>query len=268
VVGAHPDDETLGAGGLVHLAARAGLRVVVVSATAGEGSHPGSPTHDAHALATRRRGELERAVALLAPDADVVCLDHPDGALADLEEELVAALVATIGTTGERTVLVAPWRRDGHPDHEAVGRAAAVAARRTDARTLEYPVWAWHWGTAADLPWDEVRLVRLDAAAGAHLQRGGDRGLGRGGVERLDLRRDVLERLRAPGQRQPAHVFADAGRVAQVARGDDEGAALDRDRPRRAEHGQAPLLLLHVTCLVRVPPLPEITATSTPSSVT
>ena len=95
----------------------------------------------------------------------MVCLDHPDGALADLEEELVAALVAAVGTAGERTVLVAPWRRDGHPDHEAVGRAAAVAARRTDARVVEYPVWAWHWGTAADLPWDDARVVRLDATA-------------------------------------------------------------------------------------------------------
>lgn len=165
VVGAHPDDETLGAGGLVHLAGRSGWDVLVVSATAGEGSHPASPTHDPHALAARRRGELERAAALLAARAEVVCLGHPDGALAELEETLVAAIVDAVGDAGERTLLAAPWRHDGHPDHEAVGRAAAVAARRTDARLVEYPVWMWHWGTAQDLPWPDARVVRLDATA-------------------------------------------------------------------------------------------------------
>lgn len=167
VVGAHPDDETLGAGGLVHVAGRAGWEVLVVSATAGEGSHPASSTHEPGALAARRRGELERAASLLAPDAEVVCLDHPDGALDDLGEVLVAAIVDAVGDAGERTLLAAPWRHDGHPDHEAVGRAAAVAARRTDARLVEYPVWMWHWGTAQDLPWHDARVVRLDATARA-----------------------------------------------------------------------------------------------------
>ncbi|KRF36938.1 hypothetical protein ASG94_05990 [Nocardioides sp. Soil805] len=167
VVGAHPDDETLGAGGLVHVAARAGWEVLVVSATAGEGSHPASPTHDPATLADRRRDELERAVALLGRQARVRCLGLPDGTLAGREEALVAELVDVIGVAGGRTLLAAPWRHDGHPDHEAVGRAAAVAARRTDARLVEYPVWAWHWGTAATLPWPDVRVVRLDAAARA-----------------------------------------------------------------------------------------------------
>lgn len=165
VAGAHPDDETLGAGGLVHLAGRSGWEVLVVSATAGEGSHPGSPTHDPALLAARRRGELACAATLLARDAAVVCLERPDGSLAEDEEALAAELVEAIGDAGERTLLAAPWRHDGHPDHEAVGRAAAVAARRTDALLVEYPVWAWHWGTEQDLPWADARVVRLDEVA-------------------------------------------------------------------------------------------------------
>ncbi|WP_457207605.1 PIG-L family deacetylase [Nocardioides sp. P5_C9_2] len=167
VVGAHPDDETLGAGGLVHLAGRAGWEVLVVSATAGEGSHPSSPTHDPVSLADLRRGELERAVARLAGAARIRCLDLPDGSVAEHEDTLVAELVAAVGLAGDRTLLAAPWRHDGHPDHEAVGRAAAVAARRTDARLVEYPVWMWHWGTAETLPWAEARAVRLDDTARA-----------------------------------------------------------------------------------------------------
>lgn len=162
VVGAHPDDETLGAGGLVHAACRAGRRVEVVTATAGEASHPRSPTHAPERLAAVRRDELRRATALLAPDARVTCLDLPDGEVGAHEEELVAALVATIGTDGADVLLCAPWRGDGHPDHEAVGRAAATAARRTDAELWEYPAWLWHWGQPDDLPGERVGRLPLD----------------------------------------------------------------------------------------------------------
>lgn len=165
VVGAHPDDETLGAGGLVHTAALAGWRIDVVSATAGEGSHPHSPTHPPAWLAERRRTELEEAVALLAPAAEVSCLELADGSLVDHVPELVASLVSLIGSRGSEVLLCAPWRRDGHRDHEAVGLAAAVAAERTDARLVEYPVWLWHWGGEDDLPWHHVRRFALDDSA-------------------------------------------------------------------------------------------------------
>lgn len=162
VVGAHPDDETLGAGGLIRKAAVAGWEVEVVCATAGEGSHPSSPTHTPSLLERVRRQELGQAIARLAPGAGVSCLGLPDGSLAEHVEEVVASLVATIGTDGHDVVLCAPWRGDGHPDHEAAGLAAAVAAERTDARLLEYPVWMWHWGTAADVPWRRARQLALD----------------------------------------------------------------------------------------------------------
>ena len=165
VVGAHPDDETLGAGGLLHAAARAGRSVEVVTATAGEGSHPHSPTHTPGRLAEVRRAELRRATEVLAPDAHVTCLDLPDGAVADHEEELVAALVEAIGTDGDAVLLCAPWRGDGHPDHEAVGRAAATAAHRTDALLWEYPVWWWHWGRPDDLSAAQVARLPLSTDA-------------------------------------------------------------------------------------------------------
>ncbi|WP_198554364.1 PIG-L family deacetylase [Nocardioides alpinus] len=164
VAGAHPDDETLGAGGLIRTAAAAGWRVEVVTATAGEGSHPHSPTHPPQRLAAARRAELRAAISVLAPEATVRCLDLPDGGVAAHESDVVAALVRIIGTDGDDVLLCAPWRGDGHPDHEAVARAAAIAASRTGAQLLEYPVWLWHWGGADDLPWDEAVRLPLDAA--------------------------------------------------------------------------------------------------------
>jgi LmbE family N-acetylglucosaminyl deacetylase len=67
------------------------------------------------------------------------------------------------------TWCAATWRGDGHPDHEAVGRAAAVAARNADAVFIEYPIWMWHWATPEDpaVPWDRGRRVPLTALAAA-----------------------------------------------------------------------------------------------------
>ena len=165
VVGAHPDDETLGAGGLVRHAALAGWSVEVVTATAGEGSHPRSPTHAPQRLADVRRAELRDAISVLAPGAVVRCVDLPDGDVSSHVPELVADLVRTISTDGDEVVLCAPWTGDGHPDHEAAGRAAEIAAARTDAELLHYPVWLWHWGGVTELPWDRATRLPLDAAA-------------------------------------------------------------------------------------------------------
>ena len=54
---------------------------------------------------------------------------------------------------------------DGHPDHEAVGRAAATAAHRTDALLWEYPVWWWHWGRPDDLAQAPAARLPLPAEA-------------------------------------------------------------------------------------------------------
>jgi LmbE family N-acetylglucosaminyl deacetylase len=60
---------------------------------------------------------------------------------------------------------VATWRHDGHPDHDATGRAAAEATAATSARLVEYPIWAWHWATSSrDLPIARTGRLTLRAA--------------------------------------------------------------------------------------------------------
>ena len=70
-------------------------------------------------------------------------------------------LTEILATRTNRTWIAATWRGDGHPDHEAVGRAAAMAAQRCDAVLLEYPLWMWHWATPGDnaVPWDRLRVL-------------------------------------------------------------------------------------------------------------
>ncbi len=164
VVAAHPDDETLGAGGLLATAHQEGIEVDLVLVTAGEGSHPHSPTVPPQELAERRLAESKRALDLVVQGGRTTHLAVPDGLVAESVEGVVESLVRVIGD-GRSTILLSPWSQDGHPDHEACGRAAEVAARRTGARLLQFPIWFWHWGAPAAMPWDRVRQLRLSPSA-------------------------------------------------------------------------------------------------------
>ncbi len=161
VVAAHPDDESLGAGGLVARAVALGIPVTLVRATDGEGSHPDSPSHTPADLARRRTDEAERAARELGVDAAIVRLGLPDGGVAAHYDLLVTTLVELVGD-GRDTVLAATWSEDGHPDHEAVGRAAATVARRTEATLWEYAVWFWHWAGPDDPRADRFRPLPLE----------------------------------------------------------------------------------------------------------
>ena len=161
VLAAHPDDETLGAGGLIaHVAAR-GAQVDVVVATAGEASHARSLTKTPQQLADLRTHEVRAAVRAPAPNARLHLMGLPDGRLAHHIPQVVQKLS---GLLADGSWLVAPWRGDAHPDHEAAGRAGFTAAA-TDIRLLEYPVWLWHWAEPDDarVPWTRLRALRLSA---------------------------------------------------------------------------------------------------------
>ena len=162
VLAAHPDDETLGAGALIAQTATAGAQVHVLVATRGEASHPHSPTHSARRLAALRTREVRAAVRALAPCARVHQLALPDGQLAGHLPELIEHLGELVSPGAW---LVAPWRGDGHPDHEAAGEAAAEVASHTGVQLLEYPLWAWHWAVPGDLrlPWSAMRAVPVSA---------------------------------------------------------------------------------------------------------
>jgi len=160
VVAAHPDDETLGFGASMVALAERGIRVQVVAASDGGASHEGLGLLDRMHLERARRAELQKATAVLGIPA-AICLGMPDGELCDHEERLADLLTEILATKTDRTWIAATWRGDGHPDHEAVGRAAAEAAQRCGVVLLEYPIWMWHWATPGDpaVPWDRLRVM-------------------------------------------------------------------------------------------------------------
>jgi LmbE family N-acetylglucosaminyl deacetylase len=160
VVAPHPDDETLGLGAMTAQLVASGADVRVVSVSDGGAAQPGVTLSGRIRLSTTRRYELRRATSALGVPPPMR-LGLPDGELANYEDRLTQSLVEILRTAGPGSWCAATWRGDGHPDHEAVGRAAAAACARTGVALLEYPVWMWHWATPADavVPWDRARSV-------------------------------------------------------------------------------------------------------------
>ncbi len=163
ILAPHPDDETLGCGGLIAECCAAGRPPFVLVVTDGAGSHPHSTSHPSSRLRAIREGEARQAVALLGLPADRIgFLGLPDTAAPHDGpgfDRAVAAIVACAAQTG-CTSIAAPWRFDPHGDHLAVHFMAEAAASSSGLRHVAYPVWGW------TLPQDEPLATRI---AGARL---------------------------------------------------------------------------------------------------
>lgn len=158
VLAPHPDDEILGAGGLIHDWLTSGLPVAIVSVTDGEAADV-----ERAGLDLVRREELQQALRKLSPvHVTVKRLGLPDGKVSEHTNRLRNALEAHADPSG---TLVVPYEDDGHPDHEAVGKIGIEVAAARGIAVARYPIWAWHRARpseVAQLPWKRFRLS-LDA---------------------------------------------------------------------------------------------------------
>lgn len=142
VVAPHPDDETLGAGGLLYTCAQNGLDITVVLVTNGEAANTDEPD-----LSARRLDELHAALSHLAPrGCRVMKAGLPDGKVAEHLEALTQLLKTAVGRDA---TLVGPFEADGHTDHDAAGRACIQVATKLDVPLVRYPIWAWHQQSAS-----------------------------------------------------------------------------------------------------------------------
>lgn len=148
VIAPHPDDETLGCGGLILQQRHAGRPVTCLFLTDGSASHKNHPLLSPAALAVQRAEEARAAAALLGiADQNLVFLGLPDGQLPRLPEALHETAVASLAGHLERlrpaTVLVA-HRHDGSSEHEAAFALIRSAIARVDPqpRVLDYLVWS------------------------------------------------------------------------------------------------------------------------------
>lgn len=134
-VAAHPDDDVMGAAGLI---ARhrddPDLRFVLIHATDGEGGQiaPGSDATPDTLGAVRRAEDDDgwRVVGRMPDRHDWFGL--PDGGLADLRPGVLADRIAAVFDEERPDVVLAfgPDGVTGHPDHVAAGAAATAAFLR------------------------------------------------------------------------------------------------------------------------------------------
>ncbi len=140
IVAPHPDDEVLGFAGIMRWMTDRAIPFVVVAVTDGEASHAHSSIVEAEWLRTTRAAERGAALhALRLYDVAIVRLGLPDARVAAHEHDVFGALLELISAA---TTIVAPLTDDGHPDHDAVGRAALRAAGRIGAGCWQVPIWA------------------------------------------------------------------------------------------------------------------------------
>jgi LmbE family N-acetylglucosaminyl deacetylase len=175
----HPDDETLGCGGLIALKRVQGAQVWVVLLTNGEASYLYDRTANPATLPQTRLQEAQRAMAILGvPSSHLVCLNQPDGQLNTLSEVQRQSLVQVLSELIEAhqpEELYVPHKLDVHSDHEMTyGLAKQALARSSHSVTLwQYPVWIfWNrllfWNLS---PQDLTHAYRVPIREGLEVKR-------------------------------------------------------------------------------------------------
>lgn len=140
---AHPDDESVCAGGTLARYSTGGADVRVVSLTrGGAGQIRDAAVATRGTLPTVRECELRRAGDELGL-AETRCLDLEDGTLdrIDLEELEVIATSLLEELQPDVVITFGPDGFSGHPDHTAVGAAVTAACF---ARQPDHPVRLFH----------------------------------------------------------------------------------------------------------------------------
>lgn len=168
VLAPHPDDESLGCGGLIATACARRHEVWVAILTDGGRSHPNSASWPRARLVAERAREVRLATALLGLPADrLLLLGEGDGEAPRAGQRLeeLSGRLAALMERHRIGVTFATWRADPHGDHGAAHTIASAACKRTGARHLSYPIWAWMRPDEDDVPDPSGRAMRLDVAA-------------------------------------------------------------------------------------------------------
>ena len=162
----HPDDETLGAGGLIASAATAGIPVSVVILTDGSGSHPRSPSYPRDRLVDLRRQEVANAIEILGIGLDKLhhlnLVDTHVPTSGPTFDDVVASITRLVRESGARSLFVT-WELDPHCDHVAAAIIARTICRANPQLTLwAYPIWGWHLDPHTEVRPSPPRGRRLD----------------------------------------------------------------------------------------------------------
>jgi len=174
VIAPHPDDESLGCGGVIAEARARGHTVRLVLVTDGAASHPGSRSHPPAELRRIREGEFLAAAVTLGVPADCVdMLGLPDGRAPWHGPAFGAAVrrVCEIVRTHGIGAVCTTWRHDPHADHGAAFRLGRAAAHATGTALFLYPVWGWTLSERTWLPRVPIDGFRVDVSGRLAVKR-------------------------------------------------------------------------------------------------
>lgn len=189
---AHPDDETVMAGGIIALLTRQGIPVHIVSATRGEGGELGDPpvVPQRELLGMARENELRRAARALG--ATVEFLNYVDPAVG--LDDVLYPFPADFETLARQVVQIARQRQAnvilthggdgeyGHPAHKLVHQAVLHGVRQMLPHVLTYTVAAnvpniedrlWNRSEPAHLaldirPWGNMKVAAMECHVSQH----------------------------------------------------------------------------------------------------
>ena len=123
IVAPHPDDETIGAFGLMRHLVRHGTDVRITVVTNGAASHKSKAWPPARLIA-RRRHETRHALARIGiPQTAITFLGFPDSGLQDMPPTGFSRLKQKLAQGQEPDLVVRPSVFDFHADHRIVARA-------------------------------------------------------------------------------------------------------------------------------------------------
>lgn len=151
----HPDDETVGCGGLIHLARQSAIQVHVIVVTDGGASHPATGDWPRSRLVDTRRAELSDALAALGCTTPPLFLGLPDAeteALSSTQERDALAHATALTEAILPDVVLTTWRREPHCDHRFAYRLAKTVSDTLNLSLVEYMVWTKVIGGEGDLP--------------------------------------------------------------------------------------------------------------------
>jgi LmbE family N-acetylglucosaminyl deacetylase len=157
ILSPHPDDESLGCGGLIAACASRGIPPVIVWITDGTQSHPSSHRFKPAIRRHIREAEARRAAAALGvPRSRLHFLRFPDQATPSQGPKFAAAVrhITNLITAHGCRVVLAPWSRDPHPDHSVTHQIAT----RLALPQWSYLIWGWTLPTDVILPDHGLRL--------------------------------------------------------------------------------------------------------------
>lgn len=164
ILATYPGDEVLSCGGLLQLLSHRGHALQLISVTDGQAA-PRQSSPEVHSVACA----MESTDSLRRLGIPLVQLKTIRGRFqaGDIENQENALLDFLMRHLRPNDVVFSPWRGDGNPDREAVGRVAQSCTVMLGAQQVEMPLSAWRSTSVDDprIPWWRARKLALDIPA-------------------------------------------------------------------------------------------------------